>query len=482
MTNPRNRTTGTGTYNRSGFRVLIVDDEKLYAAAISKKLRIHKIASDMAHTAAEAINLASTEQYQVVLLDHRLPDDDGIRIIPSILSRQNYASVVMMTAYETIPNAIAAIRQGAEDYLVKETSLGPIIGRILEIKRRKSLHKKESEEPERSGLLGESKEIKRVVEQVRKVAFSPETTVLITGETGVGKEVTARFLHRVSTRPKAPFVVVDCVAQPANLLESFLFGHEKGAFTGADRQKDGAFHVAGNGTILFDEIGEMDISLQGKLLRVLESRHFQRVGSVKEFQVEARVIAATNRDLMELVRAGKFRFDLYQRLAIFPIHLPPLRLRGSDTRLLADHFVKIYSQKINMHKKVLTDEVYEKLMGYAFPGNVRELRNVIERAVIIAESETVDIEHLPDRILRNDSDIEDIENRSTSVPVDFIPGVDTLETFEQKTISYALKQTGGVKTKAAQLLGISRFQLLRRMEKYGLKTSKDDVDKAGPDK
>lgn len=468
MSNAKGNPSKGDIQNQGAFRVLVVDDEKLYASAISKKLRTHKIESDMAHTASEAITLASTEQYQAVLLDHRLPDDDGIRIIPMILSRQPFASVVMMTAYETIPNAISAIRQGAEDYMVKETSLAPIIDRVLEIRRRRSLQTKDIGEPEQSGLLGESEEIERVIQQIRKVTSSPETTVLISGETGVGKEVAARFLHWISTQQKEPFVVVDCVAQPANLLESFLFGHEKGSFTGADRQRDGAFHEAKNGTILFDEIGEMDLALQGKLLRVLESRKFQRVGSVKEFPVKARVVAATNRDLAELVEKGSFRFDLYQRLAIFPIHLPPLRLRGHDISLLAEHFVKIYSQKINMRKMILSKEVYQQLEGYAFPGNVRELRNVIERAVIISESERIELEHLPERILRNDSDVNNAGIKTDSIPVDFIPGVDTLETFEQKTINYALKQTGGVKTKAAKMLGISRFQLLRRMEKYGM--------------
>ncbi|RJO70416.1 MAG: sigma-54-dependent Fis family transcriptional regulator [Myxococcales bacterium] len=457
------------------FRVLIVDDEHYFAQALGRAIERQGMTADLAYSAAEALDLADNRHYNVILLDHKLPDDDGIRIIPLLLSRQLRTSIVMMTAFETIPNAIQAIRQGAEDYLVKQTTVKPIIEKILKLQRMERVREgiEGWEEHKREGLLGKSSNLLHVMDKIRKVASSPETTVLLSGESGVGKEVAAMQLHRQSVPAGTPFIPVDCVALPHNLVESLLFGHEKGAFTGADRTTEGAFVQAGKGTIFLDEIGEMSLDLQGKLLRVLESRKCQRVGSVQQQDIKARIVAATNRDLKEWVDQGRFRFDLYQRLSVFPIHIPPLRERQEDILALAEHFLYFVSRKLGRAPQPFSKEVHDLLMQYDYPGNVRELKNVIERAVIMAEGESIGVHHFPERMLRRISG-EGVQGDSFQrVPVSFIPGIDTLETFEKKMIIYALKQAKGVKTEAARQLGISRFQLIRRLEKYELNDNGD---------
>lgn len=471
MTN--SRTDGIGTGAGGEFRVLVVDDEQLFARAISREIQRQGMACDVAYCAAEAMDRARTGCYSVILLDHKLPDDDGIRMIPALLARQMSATVIVMTAYEAISNAIQAIRQGAEDYLVKETSIQPIVNAVLEVHRRFQVHAAGSDwdEHEREGLIGRSPVMIRVREDLKRVSRQIETTVILTGETGVGKEVAARWLHAQGGSSNEPFIAVDCVALPSQLVESLLFGHEKGAFTGADTSKDGAFHEAGKGTIFLDEIGEMDLGLQGKLLRVLESRRYNRVGSVKERPVRARVLAATNRDLMEQVKRGRFRFDLLQRLNVFPIHIPPLKERGDDVLVLARYFVRFFREKMKVDIQPLSAEIEKRLLAYDYPGNVRELKNVIERAIILADSGIIELKHIPDRLLRSGEVPRPVSGSAFSQPFDFIPGVDTLETLEIKMIRHALQRARGVKAEAARLLGISRYQLLRRLEKHGIGSS-----------
>jgi DNA-binding NtrC family response regulator len=452
------------------FHTLIVDDELLYAQAIVEELERRGITCDTAGSAADAIALAQSRAYQAILLDHKLPDDDGIRIIPVLLARQAGAVLIMMTAFETIPNAIQAIRQGAEDYLVKQPSVQPIVKRVLELQNREQVRRSVQgwREHKQEGLLGSSRSIEQVREKLRKAAQSPNTTVLISGESGVGKEVAALHLHRMTASETSPFVTVDCLALPENLVESILFGHEKGAFTGADGAKEGAFGEAGDGTIFLDEIGEMDVALQGKLLRVLESRSYQRVGSVQPRGVKARVIAATNRDLKEMIKQGRFRFDLYQRLSVFPVDIPPLCERREDVPILARHFLEFFCAKLGNPNRQLADDVLGFLAGYDYPGNVRELRNIVEQAVIMAEGASIGRQHLPDRLLAGPSGDAPGGRYAPGAPVDFIAGVDTLETFERKMIVHALEKTGGSRSEAAALLGISRHQMLRRIKKYNL--------------
>jgi len=361
---------------------------------------------------------------------------------------------------------VAAIRRGAEDYIVKETSIQPIMERVSEIQRRDTLRRAGVgwQDHKREGLLGRSAGILKVIAQLEKIARSPDTTVLLTGETGVGKEVAAAFLHRRSRPESSPFIAVDCAALPGNLAESLLFGHERGAFTGADQRQIGAFEEAREGTVFLDEIGDMG-ELQGKLLRVLEARSFHRVGSLKEIPLCARVVAASNKDLSLEVEQGNFRLDLYQRLSVFPIILPPLREREDDIILLAEHFCAFFTNKLGRDMGALSEPAKELLMAYSYPGNVRELKNIIERAVILSESGQVEPRHLPQRVL---SEPRLTDEHSSAMPFDFIPGIDTLESLERRMIQQALVRADNVKAEAARLLGISRYQLIRRMEKYHL--------------
>jgi DNA-binding NtrC family response regulator len=453
------------------FRVLVVDDNVLYAQAIGKLLRASSLEIDLAYNAKEALELSQVGHYHAILLDHKLPDDDGIRIIPILMSRQQNCSLVMMTAYGEIKNAIQALRHGAEDYILKETSIAPIIEHVLELQHKHVLRSAGNgwDEHKKDGLVGQSPAIIKVREQIERVAFQKDTTVLFTGETGVGKEVATRYLHQITFPKESPFVSVDCVALPATLVESLLFGHEKGSFTGAHQTKNGVFQEARGGTVLLDEIGDMDSNLQGKLLRVLETRRFQRLGSVHENVVSARIVAATNKDLKELVNQGRFRFDLFQRLSVFPIPIPPLRERGEDILLAAHHFVDFFSSKMDVQMEPLSPEMEERLLNYDYPGNVRELKNIIERAVIMADSGKIEPKHLPERVLNNRSNLNVTFAAAKPQSIGFIPGVDTIKTLEKKMIHQALKQTGGAKSDAAKLLGISRYQLHRRMQKYGQK-------------
>ena len=464
----RTRQTLEGEVSGGEFRVLVVDDEELYTQAVGRELGRKGIPCDLAYTAQEALRFAAGAQYGSILLDHHLPDEDGIGIIPLLLAGQSDTSLVMMTAYQTIPNAVQSIRQGADDYIVKETSLQPLVERVLQIRKQHEVRRAASgwQEHRRDGLLGRSAAMVAVMQNLRKLADAPETTVLLCGETGVGKEVAARYLHGLSASSAGPFLAVDCVALPEALAESLLFGHEKGAFTGADRKVVGAFEEARNGTVFLDEIGDMDHRLQGKLLRVLESRTFSRLGSHREIPLGARTVAATNRDLAQMVEQGQFRMDLFQRLSVFPVSLPPLRERGDDILLLAEHFRAFFAEKLDKQIDPLDEGVNGKLRRYSFPGNVRELKNIIERAVIICEPGRIEQQHLPQRLLARQATPA---AGSGSIPLDFVPGSDTLETLERRMIQQAMRRARNVKTEAARLLGISRFQLLRRMDKYGLR-------------
>jgi DNA-binding NtrC family response regulator len=447
------------------FWALVVDDEDLYAQAIGREMGREGISCDLAYSCREALRCVENRQYRVILLDHRLPDDDGIRIIPQLLSQQPDAAVVMMTAYQTIPNAVRAIRHGAEDYIVKEASVAPILERVLELRRRAQL-REEARGPADAkceGLVGRSSAMRVAIDELKKVAVAKDTTLLLTGETGVGKEVACRFVHSLSRPAASPLVVVDCLALPENLVESLLFGHERGAFTGAQELRTGAFEEARDGTVFLDEIGDMEMG-QGKLLRVLESRTFHRLGSSRELPLRARVVAATNQDLSALVQAGRFRQDLFQRLSVFPIRIPPLRERGDDILLLAEYFRLLYSERLNKPTEPFATEISEALLGYAYPGNVRELKNIIERAVILTESPRIELRHLPQRVLS----LGRKRPLPSHQPLEVVPGVDSLADVEERMIRQAMNRARNVRTQAAKLLGISRFQLLRRMQKIGM--------------
>ncbi len=444
------------------FRALVVDDESLYAQTIAREISRRGIECDLAFSCREALDCAANQQYGAILLDQRLPDDDGINIIPRLRAQQPGAALVMMTAHQTIPNAVRAIRHGAEDYIVKEASIVPLLERVLELRRRAQLREAaQAADSERRGLLGRSPAMRRVVDELARVAAAKDTTLLLTGETGVGKEVACRFVHSLSRPADSPLVVVDCLTLPDTLAESLLFGHQRGAFTGAHESRPGAFEEARDGTVFLDEIGDMELG-QGKLLRVIESRTFRRIGSNREIPLKARVIAATNQDLAALVQAGRFRQDLFQRLSVFPVHIPPLRERGDDVLLLAEHFRALYCKRMNKTTEPFSPEVSRVLSSYDYPGNVRELKNIIERAVILAGSPRVELEDLPRRMLENGA------APAVRAAEKVLPHSGSLAEVEAHLIRQAMHRTGNVRTAAARLLGISRYQLFRRMQKLGI--------------
>ncbi len=485
----------------SEWRTLIVDDEQTYSRALQRLLGRRGIEADVASTAAEGLLRARQRPYTLAVLDYMLPDGSGLDLIGPLRQLRPAPAVLMMTAYGTIENAVEAMRRGATDYVPKSTALADVVERVAEAERVARAAQRTSPSQPQLGsaatasltqaFLGESAAMCEVRSRIHEVAQSPDTTVLLHGESGTGKGIAARAIHGLSARASEPFVAIDCVALPTPLAESELFGHEKGAFTGAERQKPGRLEMAGRGTVLLDEIGDMEWALQGKLLRVLEERTFERVGGIRPVQLDARVIAASHRDLSQLVGDKKFRLDLFHRLSVFPINIPPLRQRGEDIVLLAEHFCGDFAARLGK-QLTLGREVSELLLHYDFPGNVRELRNLMERAVILApptgNGATVALtpDLLPPRIAEmavqrqitplaaepgGDGKLspEVLAARAEGgLTVTFEPGRDTLENLERRLLEEALRMAGGKKVKAAEILGISRFALLRRVEKYGL--------------
>ncbi len=476
----------------SEWRTLIVDDEETYARALQRLLGRRGIEADVATTSAEGLVRARRHPYVLAVLDHMLPDGTGLDLIAPLRQLRPAPAVLMMTAYGTIENAVEAMRRGATDYVPKSTALADVVERVVEAERvaRASRQVATPSAPSASSnyaqaLLGDSAAMREVRARIQEVASSSDTTVLLHGESGTGKGIAARAIHGLSARVSEPFVAIDCVALPMPLAESELFGHEKGAFTGAERQKPGRLEMAGRGTVLLDEIGDMEWPLQGKLLRVLEERTFERVGGVRPVAFEARVIAASHRDLAQLVSEKKFRLDLFHRLSVFPIYLPALRERGEDILLLAQHFLGEFATRLGK-QLTISREVCDLLTSYDFPGNVRELRNLMERSAILAAapSSVLTPELLPPRIaemavqrqiapfapptLEAGRAASDDGQGPRGMTVTFEPGRDTLENLERRLLEEALRMAGGKKVKAAEILGISRFALLRRVEKYGL--------------
>jgi DNA-binding NtrC family response regulator len=469
------------------FRTLIVDDEETYALSLKRLLGRRGVRADVAGTFGEGLAMARRNRYDLVVLDFMLPDGNGLDLIPPIRALSPPPVVLMMTAFGTIENAVEAMRRGAADYITKSTELPAIVERVVDVER-VARARAEAQAArtgvadelglgtnnEFAGLLGESASIKEARRRISEVAKAPDTTVLLTGESGTGKGVAARAIHALSARSKEPFVAIDCVALPATLAESELFGHEKGAFTGAVERKPGRLETAGRGTVLLDEVGDMEPALQGKLLRVLEERTFERVGGVKPIELGARVVSASHRDLGALVDEGKFRLDLYHRLSVFPIAIAPLRARGEDVLLLADHFVIEFAKRLGKTVATVAEgsaETRALMLGYGWPGNVRELKNVIERGVILAAGE-ITPELLPDRMRATPRTVGPVRlglpESNGGLMLEFRPGTDTLDDLERRLLEEALRMSAGKKAKAAEILGISRFALLRRVEKFGL--------------
>ena len=455
-------------------RVLVVDDEDLIRWSISERLRSDGHDVVEAGTAAEALEKAQIG-VDLVLLDYKLPDEDGVSVLRKIRELDPDTLVIMLTAHKGVETIVVAMKAGAFDYVTKPFDLEDVAVRVshaLETTRlRRELRALKSTLAAPFGLesiIGESAAMQRLKTLVRRVASSPSSTVLLTGETGTGKDLIAKVIHYVSDRAARPFINITASAMPEHLLESEMFGHERGAFTDARQQKRGLLEQADEGTVFLDEIGEMLPILQAKLLRFLEEKAFRRVGGNVDIKVDVRVIAATNRDLEGQVKSGKFREDLYYRLNVLRIEVPPLRERMEDLPLLAQHFVGAFAREFKRPVKSLSPAAEAALRAYSWPGNVRELRNLIERAVLLSESEA---------LLPSDFDSLHTSRREGSpvssgfaLPSDGV----NLDDVEKMLVTQALERTHGNQTRAAALLGLHRDQIRYRMEKFGLK--KADVE------
>ena len=450
--------------------ILIVDDEKHTREGLELALE-DDYDVYLAENPEEAFNLLDAESFDVVLTDLKMAGKSGMKVIDRAIQLPNRPVCIMMTAYGTVDVAVEAMKRGAYDFLTKPVNLEKLellIGRALEVRKTKEentdLHERLDKKYSFEGIIGESGSLAAVLERVRLVAPA-NTTVLLEGETGTGKELIAQSLHQNSNRAREPFVAVHCAALPSNLLESELFGHEKGAFTGASEKRIGRFEAAHGGTLFLDEIGEIDASTQVKLLRFLESKTFERVGSIQPVQVDVRLVCATNKDLRAMVRKGEFREDLYFRLDVVKIELPPLRDRVDDIPLLLGHFLDQFAEENNLPKINLTTKALSVLQAYRWPGNIRELRNFCENLVVLKQGGEVNEYDLDPRFLHTQE--PDTEGEDALTPMYASPsGLLSKEENEKRLLRNALVQSHGNRTKAAQLMGISRRTLHRKLVKW----------------
>jgi len=456
-------------------RILVVDDEASARAGLEKLLKGSGYVVDVAKDGAEALHIASDHPPDVVVTDLKMPVMDGMELLKKLREQDRDLPVIVATAFGDVSSAVDAMRAGAEDYLTKPIDVDALVLAIERARERREL-RVEAENLRRQlreksgeglhGLIGSSAVMQRVYRVAKQVASS-RATVLITGESGTGKGELAKAIHYLSPRNKLPFVSLHCAALPETLLESELFGHEKGSFTGADKRRIGRFEQANTGTLFLDEIGEISPLMQIKLLRVLQDRTFERVGGNEPISVDVRVIAATNRDLLADVRAGRFREDLYYRLNVVHIDMPPLRLRGGDVLVLAQSFLKRFADE--NHKRIdgFTDAAKNKILTHKWPGNVRELENAIERAVVLCDRSQID-----------DADLPFEAAPAVSGPVR-IPG-STMAEIERFAILSTLEATGGSTSKAAEILDISVRTIQYRLAEYGLNAPRAHREHGGP--
>jgi DNA-binding NtrC family response regulator len=446
--------------NKSDIGILIVDDELIVRESLTKWFKEDGFRTDAAENAAAALKKLQYGTWDILLVDIKMPGMDGIELLQRIKELKNDVVVIIITAFASVDTAVKALKQGAYDYVTKPIDpdyLDHLISKVLKerslVQENLKLRNAVSELSEKDEVIGDSPEMQRVMEMVRTVAAT-DTTVMIRGESGTGKELIARAIHHQSQRRYFPLVVVNCGALTETLLESELFGHEKGAFTGAQYRRKGKIELADGGTLFLDEIGNISVKTQMDLLRVLETKQFMRVGGSEIIHSDFRVICATNCDLEAAVRAGTFREDLYYRLNVFTIPLPPLRARRSDITKLAHYFLEKYSKAMGKPKQGFTAEAIHALKAHDWPGNVRELENAIERAMVVSDGPTIDKHHLPLQTLTpmtsNGKKLEDVERRH---------------------IEQILHETGWNISRSANILDIDRVTLYHKIEKYGLKRS-----------
>ena len=444
-------------------KILVVDDEPLIRDLLRDILREEGYEVSVAKEGLSALKKVKREETDLVITDVKMPGLDGIKLLKEIKKVSPSTPVIVITAYGTIENAVEAMKKGAYDYITKPITPDQIKLVLQKISRHKNLLRENrylraevNQKYNFEELVGESPGMREVYSMIDKVAKT-KATVLIQGESGTGKELVARAIHFRSPRRERPFIKLNCAALPEDLLESELFGHEKGAFTGAVSRREGRFELADKGTLLLDEISETSSSFQTKLLRVLQEGEFERVGGTRTLKVDVRIIATTNRNLKKLVEEGKFRDDLYYRLNVLPIYLPPLRERREDIPLLTLHFLKKYSRRNGLKLKSISKECLQMLKEYYWPGNVRELENVIERMVVMNEKEAL----LP-------QDFAFLNLSSQNLNLSFSENL-TLEEMEKKLIIETLRRTGGNRTKTAKILNISVRTIRNKLKKYNLK-------------
>ena len=453
-------------------KLLIVDDDPEILEIVADILKEAGYTVDTAPDGVKAIKYIDAEFYDLVITDLNLPEIDGMMVLKHIVDQSSDTMCIILTGYGTIKGAVQAIKTGAFDYITKPIKSGEILLvvekalRYKHLERENILLRQQLRKKYRfENFVGDSKPIQKVFELIEKVADT-DSTVLITGESGTGKELIAKAIHYNSYRRDKPMVVINCGAIPEELLESELFGHEKGAFTGAHKSRVGRFELANEGTIFLDEIGDMSPNLQVKLLRVLQEQKFERVGSTRTIKVDIRTIAATNKNLINAVNKGTFREDLFYRLNVIPIKVPPLRNRKSDIPLLVDFFLKKFNKEKRKNVREFSSDAMDTLLQYDWRGNVRELENMVERVIILANGDELGLEDIPESIRGRAGTTKPLE--TTPPPRPGIPFDHAVEQYEKKLILHALSETNWVTTKAAKLLNMNRTTLIEKMKKKKL--------------
>jgi len=463
-------------------RVLVVDDENIIAWTLQEKLIKEGFEVRTVENGESAINSIKEDMPDLAFVDVFLPDIGGIQVLKEIISLNEEIPVIMVTGSGSVDTAVTAMKLGAYDYINKPfnlTEVAIIAKKAIESKRvsREVSWRLEKEKKTHSigNIIGESKEIKGVLDMIQKIVQSDATTVLIEGESGTGKDLVGRAIHYTSRRSARPFMDINCTALPDTLVESELFGYEKGAFTDAKAKKVGLFELADGGSVLLDEIGDMPLTTQTKLLKFIENKRFKRVGGASDIEVDVRIIAATNKNLKEEIKSGKFREDLYYRLKVIPIFIPPLRVRTGDILILANYFINKFNQEFRKDVKGLSSKAEKAILLYQWPGNVRELKNVIERAIILESKDQILIEHLPIEVVEGVPFKEEERQQQSNfiLPENGVP----LEEVEKNLLIQALKKANGNQSKAAKLLSLSRYALRYRLKNIGyLKSDTADSD------
>ncbi|MCB9366709.1 MAG: sigma-54-dependent Fis family transcriptional regulator [Calditrichaeota bacterium] len=448
-------------------KILLVDDEPALLSYLEEVIAEEGYTAHKVTSAHEALAALEEEVYLLVITDLRMPELDGLELLRRIKERDQQLGVIVMTAFASLESAVDALRLGAMDYITKplhvqevQVVLRKAIESIDLKRENRRLRAKLSVESGEPKMIGNSSETQTMLELVRRVAPS-DSTILITGESGTGKELIAQVLHFNSDRARGDFVTVNCAALPDTLLESELFGHRRGSFTGAVRDKEGLFKVANGGTLFLDEIGDMSPALQVKLLRALQEREILPIGATKPIKIDVRVIAATNADLDAKQQSGEFRPDLYYRLSVIPVHIKPLRDRREDIADLSEYFLERACKKLSVARRRFSPDAQMKLLKYSWPGNVRELENTIERLVILSDHEHIEVSHLPSRIAG-------AEQRGAVLSAR-MPATQTLDEMERSYLLQVLEETGWQKKRASEILGIDPSTIYRKLQRYGIR-------------